>query len=98
LDATVTREWPDLFETAERDREITAIGEQLVRLESETSKLEARLDRLISGQEARMARRPIKGAAESRSGKNSSHRAIASGDVRVRGKAEIPRTYLKRRS
>jgi hypothetical protein len=53
----VTREWPDLFETAERDREITAIGEQLVRLESETSKLEARMDRLLSAQETMLAGR-----------------------------------------
>jgi predicted nuclease with TOPRIM domain len=48
----VTREWSDLFETAERDREIAAIRERLARLESEKSNLEARLDRLLSAQEA----------------------------------------------
>ena len=48
----MTREWSDLFEPAERGREITAIGERLARLESEKSKLEARLDRLLSTQEA----------------------------------------------
>jgi hypothetical protein len=52
LDATVTREWSDLFETAERDREITAIGERLARRESEKSEFEAGQDRLLSAQEA----------------------------------------------
>src|SRR5258705_12370952 len=41
-DATVTREWFDLLETAARDREITTIRERLARLESEKAKLEAR--------------------------------------------------------
>jgi hypothetical protein len=35
----MTREWSDLFEPAERGREITAIGERLARLESEKSNL-----------------------------------------------------------
>jgi hypothetical protein len=48
----VTREWSDLFEAAERDREVTAICERLGRLEAEKSKLEARLDGLLSAQEA----------------------------------------------
>ena len=48
----MTRERPDLFEIVKRDREIAAIRERLARLESEKSELEARLDRLLSAQEA----------------------------------------------
>ena len=58
----MTRESPDLFEIAERDREIIAIRERLVGLESEKAELEASLNKLLSAQEAKDSLRPVSDA------------------------------------
>jgi chromosome segregation ATPase len=60
----VTREWSDPFEIAERDREIAATREPLAQLESEKSKLEARLNRLLSAREAMDGSPAYQGAVE----------------------------------